>query len=294
MKKVLFATTALIATAGVASADISLTGGAIVGFKSSGATNTDVTLHQELDFNIVASGESDNGISFGASMDIDTDNGASSTSDGEMFISGAFGKLSFGNVDSALDNIGLADVGFDGLDVDNGLEALRGSAMGADVVYSYSIEGLTLTLSTVVGSSSAKNAAGEGDFGMHVAYKAGDLGIEVGYADDDSTGDTSTGLELSYKMGAVSLGATFIQQDFKAAATRDLSGYGISVGYAVNDALSLTAVMASSERGAAGTADLDASGIGFSYSMGGGLSVQGGVSEVDNVDKWDLGLAMSL
>ena len=59
------------------------------------------------------------------------------------------------------------------------------------------------------------------------------------------------------------------------------------------DALSLTAVMASSERGAAGTADLDASGIGFSYKMGGGLALVGGASEVDNVDKWDLGLTMS-
>jgi outer membrane protein OmpU len=292
MKKVLFATTALIATAGIASADISLTGGAIIGLKSSGVAGQDVILHQELDFNIVASGESDNGISFGASMDIDTDNAASSTSDGEMFISGAFGKLSFGNVDFAMDGIGLADVGFDGLDVDNTLELLRVAAT-ADVVYSYSIDGLTLTLSTDVGSDTANNAAGEGDFSMLVGYKMGDIAIELGYADDNSTGDTSTGIELAYKMGAVSVGAVMINKDFAAAATRDLSGYGLSVGYAVNDALSLTGVYAQNEQGAAGTADHDASGVGFSYSMGGGLSLIGGASSVANVDKWDLGLSMS-
>ena len=261
-----------------------------------GRLNTDVTLHQELDFNIVASGESDNGISFGASLDIDTDQDTTSTrgsvADGEVFISGAFGTLSFGAMSSAIDNIGLADPGFDGVGVDDTLEALR-VATGADVVYSYSIEGLTLTLSTVVGSDSAKNAAGEGDFGVHVAYKMGDFGIEIGMSDDDSTGDTSTGVELAYKMGAVSLGATFIQQDLKLASSRDLSGYGVSVGYAVNDALSLNVVYASTERGAVGTADHDASGIGFNYSLGGGLSLQGGVADVDNVDKWDLGLAMS-
>jgi outer membrane protein OmpU len=296
-KAVFFATTALIATAGVAAADIKLTGGAIAGFKSSGAANTDTILHQELDFNIVASGESDNGVSFGASLDIDTDTAAGgqsggSVSDGEVFITSAFGTLSFGNMSSAIDNIGLNSVGFDSIGVDSAVEGLR-VATGADLTYSYSIDGLTLTLSTVVGSDSAKNAGNEGDFGMHVAYKMGDFGIEVGYSDDHSTGDTSTGLELAYTVGAVSLGATFVQKDYKATETRDLSGYGLSIGYAVNDALSLSAVYASAEQGAAGTADQDDFGVGFSYKLGGGLAVVGGVGEVANDDRWDLGLTMS-
>jgi outer membrane protein OmpU len=292
----IFATTALIATAGIASADITLTGGAIAGFKSSGAANTDTILHTELDFNIVASGESDNGVSFGASLDIDTDTAAAgqtgSVSDGEVFITSAFGTLSFGAMSAAIDGIGVATVGFDGIGVDSAVEGLR-VATGADLTYSYSIDGLTLTLSTVVGSSTAKNAGNEGDFGMLVGYKMGDLGIKVGYSDDHSTGDTSTGIELAYKVGAVSLAATYVQLDYKAAATRDLSGYGVSVGYAVNDALGLTAVYASAEQGAAGTADRDDFGVGFNYKLGGGLAVVGGVGEVNKLDVWDLGLTMS-
>ncbi|MEN8710384.1 MAG: porin, partial [Paracoccaceae bacterium] len=52
MKKVLLATTALVATAGFAAADIKITGGAIVGMKyvedsGAGNNNSDTELHQE-------------------------------------------------------------------------------------------------------------------------------------------------------------------------------------------------------------------------------------------------------
>ena len=73
MKKILFATTALVATAGYAAADITVSGGANMGVKyqedrAGGETYT----YTELDFGINASGTTDSGIEFGASIDLDT------------------------------------------------------------------------------------------------------------------------------------------------------------------------------------------------------------------------------
>lgn len=288
MKKVLFATTALIATAGIASADITLSGAANATLISDGVNGNDTYLQTSVELDVAFSGNTDNGLAFGATMDIDT---GADAGDPEMFISGAFGRLNFGAIAHAADGIGLADVGENGIGVDDAIEALRNGAT-ADVSYSYTIDGLTLTLSTDIGDSATKNVAGEGDFSMLVGYKMGDFGIEAAFSDENDTGDSSTGIELAYAMGDISLGAMYASKDYSAAATRDLSGYGVSIGYAVNDALSLTAVYASVEVGAAGTPDQDDYGIGFSYSLGGGASIVGGMGEVNNVDEWDLGLAM--
>ena len=80
MKKVLFATTALVATAGVASAEVALTGFAEMGITggdnafgdtySSGATNPPVddvntNLHTDIGVTFTLSGETDGGLAFG-------------------------------------------------------------------------------------------------------------------------------------------------------------------------------------------------------------------------------------
>ena len=296
MKKVLFATTALIATAGVAAADVTLSGATEAIFSNSGVAGEDTVLNYAVELDVTFSGATDNGLTFGATMDIDSSSTAANNkvSDPEITISGAFGTVMLGAISHAADGIGLSDVG-DGVGMDDTLEALRGT-VGADVGYKYSIDGLTLTLTTKVGSNAANNPAGggEGDFSMLVAYKMGDLGVEVGYADENESGDSFAGIELSYAMGPATLGVTMIDRDEATGSSdRDRSGFGASVGYAVNDALTVTGVYSSTEAAAAGSPDIDDYGIGFAYNLGGGAKLVGGMGEEATVDKWDFGVQLS-
>ena len=70
MKKVLFATTTLVATTGFAAADVTLSGLAQMGIQ--GGENVDTTFVQDIDVTFTMSGETDNGLTFGAAIDLDS------------------------------------------------------------------------------------------------------------------------------------------------------------------------------------------------------------------------------
>ena len=70
MKKILIASTALVATAGIAAADIAITGYAEMGMADLGDA-VGVQMHSDMDVTFKLSGASDNGLTFGASIDLD-------------------------------------------------------------------------------------------------------------------------------------------------------------------------------------------------------------------------------
>ena len=138
MKKLLIASTALVASAGFASADVTLGGSANAGVKYNGGWETKSTrLHYEIDFDVIASGTTDGGLTFGASVDLDAEISSASgqpnnnpVKDPEVFISGDFGTLTVGNLDVAADDIGMKDVGFDGIGIDDAIDNII--VMGTD------------------------------------------------------------------------------------------------------------------------------------------------------------------
>lgn len=109
MKKVLFATTMLVAGASIAAAEVTLSGDARMGIVKSGKDNaltlsTDegaATFTSRARVTFTMSAESDSGLSYGASFRADNAANAASGLAGSVFISGAFGKLSMGDVDGA-------------------------------------------------------------------------------------------------------------------------------------------------------------------------------------------------
>ena len=268
MKKVLFATTALVATAGVASADITITGGGNAGVRDTGVAGQDPFVHTELDFNVVASGTSDNGITFGASIDLDSQQSGpagtdtNSIGDAEAFVSGAFGTFSFGNLSPAND-FGMSDIGFDGIGVDDVAEQDLNSS--ADVAYTNSFGDFSFGVSG--------NSVND-DWALSLGYSIAGADITLGYGSEDATGDTTTQLLVKYGIQNISL-ELFVQSIDVVTGT-DTTGYGLFGSYAVNDALSITAAYATNDSTAA---DPDAYGIGFKYALGGGLGVAGGVGE---------------
>jgi len=276
MKKVLFATSALVASAGIASADITLSGSADIGVKDTGATNTGGYLHNEIDFNIVASTTTDGGYTFGASVDIDDQTGstAGSVSDQETYISGPFGKITVGDVSAAADGHGLAEVGFDGIGADDDLDGLRYGDAVADVVFSTTVESMSVTLSYAAGTTAA-GAASDGDFGILVGFDAGEFGVTVGYSDDSSVasggaGAGATSLGLTYSVGGIALAGFFADNSVN-------SGSGFSASYALDANTTISAVYNSTDI----TSDKSDFGIGFSTNLGGGVKLAGGIGRVD-------------
>ena len=286
MKKVLFATTALVASAGIASADISLTGDGSVAISDSGAVGKQAQLVTDLDFNIVASVTSDTGITFGASADLDSANGSGggALSDEEISMSGEFGTFTFGQVDNAAGIVGLADAGIEGIGLDDDLEGID-NVGEADVHYSNTFGNITLTLSYQMGQT-GDSAASDGDYGIAVALSEGGFDIKAAYTSDQDGGamDSASALQLGYTYGSATIGALFADNGSR-------SGSGFSLSYDMGDGLTITAVANQTD---VGTGDTDDdTGIGFSYDMGNGVSFAGAIGSVDDNTAMDLGFGFS-
>jgi outer membrane protein OmpU len=120
MKHLLLSTAMLVSATGFAAAEVTLSGDARMGI--TGGDNADTTFTSRARVSFGLSGETDGGLSFGASFRADNAGGAAAGDAGSVYISGAFGKISMGDVDSA-DNIGqLSGVGLTGLRDANEIE----------------------------------------------------------------------------------------------------------------------------------------------------------------------------
>jgi len=328
MKKVLLASTALLLTAGFASAQsIELSGSANGGLKYNSGLFTDeiqaidptydpdeVTVHNEVNMVIAGSGATDTGLQFGAFIDIDED----SVDDAEVFISGVFGTVTVGNVDPATDGFGIADVGFDGIGMDDPAEFLKNATAGADIHYTYSASGLTFTATAALESD---------DYAVAVEYEGGMFSAGIGYADADDDGSISlagylpiadpslgvvpvTGANSTVTVAAgVTQGAVSANAIYSDWSTSDLGGlnaqsYGVDVSFDTG-AATITGVYSNldADDDLGGIINVDTYGVGASVPLGGGLTLAGGIGIIDvNVGDGlatdtatvaDLGLTMS-
>jgi len=295
MKKVLFATTALVASAGIAAAEVKLTGFAEMGLV--GSDTLDTQFHTDMDVSFHLSGETDNGLTFGAKIDLDEVSGGIPTYYGNaagikqaVWIGGSWGKVTLGDTDGGFDwamkeaIIGSTiddtheHAGYNGnagLDGNNGGEILRyDNSFGAfAIAASVSIDddgtsptgnttGLGVKYSTDLGGATLGFGLGyqtddvDSIIGVSVDVKT-DSGITaiVNYSDLDTAGE-HTGLAIGYSMDALTIGVNWGQSETVAGVTTD------GVGLALN------------------------------YSLGGGATVQVGYASDDVEDAWSLGLAM--
>ncbi|MGY6697083.1 MAG: porin, partial [Roseinatronobacter sp.] len=193
MKKLLLATTALTLSAGVAAADVALSGNARMGVVYDGE---DFGFNSRLRVQFTLSGETDGGLAFGGSIRADNADGAGGgnvdtggMTQGSVFISGEFGRLSMGDVAGAAEFIAgdLAGVGVTGLRFLNENTFLS-NADRAAARYDYSIEGFTFALSADEPRASDTYAVAVGytfeGFGAGVGYEHAGSGLNhiIGYA----------------------------------------------------------------------------------------------------------------
>jgi outer membrane protein OmpU len=195
MKNILLASTALVAFAGAAVADVAISGRAEMGIFSAdgvgasvsgttGAATSGVSqFFTDIDVNFTMSGETDNGLTFGASVDLDEGGAgaaavANNADDGgaTIFISGGFGTLTMGDTDGALD-WAITEAG----NINNG-----GSIADDETSHNYYI-------------GSALDGRYDGQI-LRYNYSFGDFGVAISTEMDD-TNTRDDGYAIGFKYG---------------------------------------------------------------------------------------------
>ena len=209
MKKLLIATSALVALTGAASAEVTLTGDGRMGLVWDG-DNAQFSSRVRARFNL--SGETDSGLSFGGSFRVDQENYAAEPESrsaahgtaGSVYVSGTFGKLSMGDVVSATEAaIGdLTEIGYtDGEFAANPeeIDYLTGDGeneeQGPTALYEYTFNGVNLFASMTDGSRRDCSAS-------NVIVGS----LECYDFDTDDESEVAFSLAAGYEFGAYSVG----------------------------------------------------------------------------------------
>jgi len=278
MKKILLASTALVATAGFAAAEMTWTGSANIGMKYS--DNGTTTLHNEIDLGMAATGETDGGIGWKVEMGLDSNVSDSTTGGGadvgSVSISGDFGTIRMGAVDNAATKVGLADVGYDLIGLDDAAELGRGGGTeDPDLQWDYSADSIALRVS--VDSKTDDMAAA-------VSWTSGSLAITVAHAAEGATSGTdATSASISTSVGGFSVGMMAT-----AASTANQDSTGLSASMPVDGLGTVTFVTSANDTDAK-----NSYGVGFSKSLGGGATLKGGYGSVNGNDVGDIGVSFS-
>lgn len=279
MKKVLFATTALVATASVAAADITFSGYGRFGVQytdsDTNGDSTDVTSRLRLQIDVSA--ESDAGVTFGARTRIQTAEGDNDAGfNGVRFFARSGGlEVGVGNIFGALEFMpGMypIDLGLTGL----GYQYTAFSTGGADAY-----------------SSAGTGASGSN--GVEVLYSAGDFSVHVSASDTSDRIAAHVAYTWNGWTFALAAQDSDLASDTEFAATVGGS-FGVAdvtLAYADNGTEGDHIVLAGRFDVGAATdievyvADADAYedtsyGIDFNHDMGGGTSLRGGIASLGN------------
>jgi outer membrane protein OmpU len=321
MKKLLIATTALVATAGVAAAEVTISGNGRMGVVYNLGGDNELNFTSRVRASISMSGTTDGGLEFGGSFGVhdagdrtsndlngdgDTSDpgesinggGAANGNSGEIYISGAFGRLSMGDVDNAaVATVGhLAGVGLTGLGDNNEIQTISTGAATDDprLLYTYSAGSLTFALSATDGKAGKTAANADSAYAVGVKYAFGDYSVALAYENRNNVaGVDPTHIVLGVEAGFGSTKAKLIygMADYGATDARQV-GLSISSTF---DATTVSAYVRRSDIGASAPAtETTYWGIGASYDLGGGAKVVGGVAGSDGGDTTaDLGLSFS-
>lgn len=278
MKKILLATSALVLVAGAAAAEVAVSGNARMGIVYDGE---DAAFSSRVRIVFTASGESDAGFSFGASVRADQEGGngpvSSNTTNGNstVFISGGFGKLTMGDAGNAPDALvgQVSGIGFTGLGDLNEIGFLDTSKTG--VLYEYSAGSLSFALGT------GQIDSVDDTVSLAVKYSTDAFAIALGY-EDGATEDQISALG-SATFGGATVKLKLVDNDTAA----DMAA-ALSVDYSMG-ATTLTA-FATDNRNFAGQNTV---GLGVAYDFGGGASLKAGVADNDTDTVAEVGMNFS-
>jgi hypothetical protein len=294
MRKVLLATTALVAMGGVsaASADITLSGSASYNYITNSGTGSTGTydgpakeetrdMSTTVDADIAMSSSLDNGMSVSGLISLHE----GGVDDSGWSIAGDFGTLAFGG--TANDGFGATATGLTAdegitLSTYDGVAAAYTAAAALAIPYKtvhndfIPHSNVSLTLPAVSGftlglgmTDGATNAADGTQWGVTYAMDAGSMDVTVSYA-SASAGSGSAN-------DASSAGVKVVSGDMTVVVARnEIDTYeasSVGASYAVSDALTVQAYTGTTEKSDTAAYEVKDTGIGLTYTVTTGLTI---------------------
>jgi outer membrane protein OmpU len=241
MKKVLLTTTALVMTAGVAAAEVSISGKTQVSVTATG--NGDNVLNTHADINMALSGAYDNGMTMATTIGWDVGREADYNDDFQL-------DAAEGGASAASPNMTIGYAGYtftvDGEGLDNlyddantsGNFGVAGSMGGVDFALTTNIDGGNSVNSYSLGYSTGDITAtmtGTNDHGgvdatkIVVAYAMGDTTLTLTSDDADDNADTVTKVGVSTKIDAITFSYTAATNGTAGSSVGD--DWDASIGY---------------------------------------------------------------
>lgn len=293
MKKILFASTALIATASVAAADVKLGGYGRFGIIYVEDAARETSIESRFRLNIDGTTTADNGVTFGARVRMQADDitatgdaGAAGLNGARFYATSGGLTVAAGNIYGAIDSmpnlyhgsVGLSGLGYADVITNFGADDYQSTGNGVNgVEVIYEADMFTIHASYSDPSARAERLA--------VAGSASFMGytIALGYQDSDTDNDVEFIGIVGGEVGPVSLSAGYAQDQGGEAS------YVVSAAAEVAMGIEVKAYYTRDEN----QADEDAYGIGASYGLGGGASIRGGVADRHGNMAADLGVFFS-
>lgn len=279
MKKFLIATTMIVGTAGVAAAEVTLSGNGRMGVTYNEAdVGNEVAFNSRVRASIDMSAESDSGLSFGGSFGVHDAVGAASGLNGSIYVEGAFGKLSMGDVSSAAENaVGdLYGVGYTGIGDGNEMVYI---STGDNEMALYSYTAGSFTAYASVGQPATGT---ETTFSLAGKYSAGAVAVSLGYEDVGTASHIIGGVEGTFD-------SVKVKAIYGSASDLNFDQYGLSVSYSA-DALGVSAYYLETDSAGVKAQNW---GVGASYDLGGGAKLAGGIADINGNSRADLGVNLS-
>jgi len=309
MRKVLLATTALVAVTGVASADVSISAYSEAHYTDISDDQTTaidgaLTMSQDIYFSF--SETADNGLSFGFDVTLGVDGGddeAGYSDEAKSFVSGDFGTIVMGSEDHAdnLMKVSYANVGNTTTAGDGGWVTFaykNGDAVSAPtdqstgngdapkLVYkSPSLSGFSFAASWDEDGTDEADTA----IGAKYSTEMSGVGITIGAGVFDSGESTDTaeksnaGINLS--MGDLSV--TYNESSKKTGSTVDYHSTLVSGSYAVNDDLSVGLGYVKGDDDITNGDEFEMVEFGLAYSIAPGLGFNFGYGSFEVTDTDD-------
>ncbi|MEL7133111.1 MAG: porin [Pseudomonadota bacterium] len=309
MKKILFATTALIATTGMAAAEVTFGGFGRFGLfyqEGNDATpgNDDVRIEQRFRLTATGTATADNGLEFEGRIRWQTDdqsngnsNVARRSSAGFAMSTGGF-RLDVGNVSDVIDSGDVVNyfgfgVGLTAFaEQSSAFNGIPASGFGVEdddsetiptVKLRYTFNDFTVAASITNGTSEQDTVAGTAtdreEYQVGVGYTFGNYAVGAAFGSEEETNLVGGATTLDNDFWAISfdgeIGAFAFSILVGDSDSNDETMYGFSVKYDVTDDTEIRFVFSDSGL----DAEDEVVAIGFRHGLGGGVSLRGGVGQ---------------
>ncbi|MFN3526121.1 MAG: porin [Paracoccus sp. (in: a-proteobacteria)] len=212
MKKALIASTALVLSAGIAAADVKLSGYARTGLNYVEGLDQEAQITSRVRLNVLATTSTDQGVDFGARLRLQWDQGDAALergAPGQIYVTASGLTVSVGNVGTAFDSAGLLYASEIGV-----FDRSFGNPAGA--FYAYSSKGYGVENNRV---------------GIAATYAVDALTARISYVDpDQTTGGTTEEISVSvdYAMNGIALSAAAVMD---GAGIADNDQYFLGAAY---------------------------------------------------------------